>query len=180
MPVPNPYLLEEIDEKATIIPFPAAPKAPSPRRRFFAFWIDFSLLYGLSLGLSQWLSLFLSRLIIEEKWGASLPVDRGTFLLVYQSAQSILWPGLCLLFGALYYIAFLHLWQTTLGQGLMGLRIRQTKHQTASIAFRQSVMRFLASIVSLFSLGLFFALGAYKGQGRCFHDELSGTQVEEA
>jgi uncharacterized RDD family membrane protein YckC len=80
-----------------------------------------------------------------------------------------------LLFSAIYYILTTWVWGATLGKLIFGLRV--VRLDDSPVGLKESVFRFLASVLSGMIFGIGYLFVAFRPDKRAMHDLLARTRV---
>ena len=147
------------------------------RRRLLSFFIDFSILYGLSIGFSR----IVVVVFLLAMDGQNLSVSEESFGNIFLQGFSVVFPYTLLFLSGLYYCTATFFFGKTMGQSLLNTEVFSTNPHGKRLhpTLLQSILRYLGSLVSFCCMGLPFFLGAHRGQGRVFQDWLSFTEVGE-
>lgn len=144
------------------------------KRRFMAFFFDFFLLHGVSLGLASLIS-----------WTAVWASVSFGSLHAFSSVENVyrlqfflflaLWAAVLFPLSLAYYVGSIHFFGRSMGHSLLGLRVVNESGETPN--FFEATLRFVFFLVSWFGLGLDFILNLSAKDDRFFFERLSRTKT---
>jgi uncharacterized RDD family membrane protein YckC len=180
--MPIPIYREELEPRPTqalrlVTELPPATERPAAAflyPRTLAHCFDVAVVQGFSAYAAKFLSLALiSGHMGEIQDTGKLASGIFADTLAYGNSQVFLASFIAI--SVLYFIGMPLLVGRTFGLGIFGLKVENERGEKPS--FSEAATRFGVLAASFLSLGLLFAVGLRRRDGRFLHDQVSGTKV---